>query len=110
MEKKIYVLNKKEFDNTNCVDKLKEKFKTVFVLDADMDFDEFFEFDEANSIIVIDNIDANTELLNRIFRLRGKMRLAEVAIVCIKDKDYYFADKKHFYKVCDGTELLGVIA
>lgn len=108
MKKRIYVLDKKELDNTNCINELKKRFKAVYVLDADMEFDEFLNYDKYNSLIIIDNIDINTEILNRIFRLRGKMKLSEVAIACIENKDYYFEDKKHFYKVCDGAELLGV--
>ena len=110
MRKKIYVLKKEAFDNTNCREELEKKFEHVFVVDAMTEFEELFEFDKVNSLLVIDNAETNPEIMNKVFRLAGRMKYSKVAIVCIEDKDYYFADKKHFYEVCDGTDLLGVVA
>ena len=110
MKKKIYVLNKETFDSTNCREELEKKFKHVFVVDAMTEFEELFEFDEMKSLLVVDNADTNPELMNKVFRLAGRMKFSKVAIVCIENKDYYFADKKHFYEVCNGTDLLGVVA
>lgn len=54
--------------------------------------------DKANTYYVVD-ADMDTDAMNNIFKLAGKLHTSKVLVVGRENMDYYFGDKRHFYKI-----------
>lgn len=54
--------------------------------------------DKANTYYVVD-ADMNADAMNSVFKLAGKLHASKVLVVGRENMDYYFGDKRHFYKI-----------
>ena len=69
------------------------KFKTA----DDFDLNKKL-VDRANTFYIVD-ADMDRDAMNNIFRLAGKLHASKVLVVGRENMDYYFGDKRHFYKI-----------
>lgn len=107
MIKKFFILNTKGRDIQKIVNKLKNRYGSIYVTTSNVTVENIEENGKGNSAVIVTDIDDCDTFINTVYRLKSRLGSSDLILIGNRDADYYFDGKTHFYEVEDGESLLG---
>lgn len=107
MIKELFILNTKGRDIQKIINKLRNKYSSIYVTTSNVTIESIEENGKGNSAVIVTDIDDCDTFMNTVFRLKSRLGSSDLILMGNEDADYYFDGKTHYYEIKDGEALLG---